>query len=187
MFSPSAARTKAHLVISLIRRLGAERVLHWMFEASLVIKGLLCSAEFAAGLGLLFTPNQLVARLVFWLTHLEISERPTDSLASWTRRAVEQFPVGTKHFYGWYLLAHGGLKLIMVIMLWARVLRAYPVAMFVLGGFVAYQLSEFAQTGSPFLLLLSFFDLVMIVLIGHEYRVMKSRVADGPTPPVHSS
>ncbi len=160
--------------MSLIRRLGGQRLLHWLFEASLVIKGLLCSAEAVAGLGLLFTPNPLVARLVFWLTHLEITERPTDSLASWTRRAVEQFPVGTQHFYGWYLLAHGGLKLTMVIMLWARVLWAYPVAMVVLGGFVAYQLSEFAHTGSPFLLILSFFDLAMIVLVGHEYRVMKA-------------
>lgn len=161
-------------MISLLRRLGAQRLLHWLFEVSLVIKGLLCSAEAVAGLGLLFAPNPQVARLVFWLTHLEISERPTDSLASWTRRGVEQFPVGTQHFYGWYLLAHGGLKLTMVIMLWARVLWAYPVAMVVLGGFVMYQLLEFSHTGSPFLLLLSFFDLMMIVLVGHEYRVMRA-------------
>ena len=38
------------------------RLLHWLFEASLAIKGLLTSAEAMAGLGLLLTPNRLVAR-----------------------------------------------------------------------------------------------------------------------------
>ena len=36
-----------------------------------------------------------------------------------------------------------GLKLAMVVMLWARILWAYPAAMAVLSGFVIYQLFEF--------------------------------------------
>ena len=92
-------------------------------------------------LGLLIAPNPLVARLVYWLTHYEIADQPGDTMAAWTQRAVEQFPVSTQHFYGWYLMFHGGLKLTMVIMLWARVLWAYPAAMVVLAGFVIYQLA----------------------------------------------
>ena len=149
-------------------------LLHGLFEASLVIKGLLCSAEALAGLGLLFAPNQLVARLVYWLTHFEIADKPGDTMAAWTQRAVEQFPIGTQGFYGWYLLAHGGLKVAMVAMLWARILWAYPAAMVVLGGFVIYQLAEFIHTGSPFLLVLAVFDLFMIGLIWQEYRVLKA-------------
>ena len=155
-------------------RMTPAKVWHWLFEASLVIKGLLCSAEFLAGLGLLFAPNQLVARLVYWLTHFEITDKPGDSMAAWTQRAVEQFPIGTQDFYGWYLLAHGGLKLAMVVMLWARILWAYPAAMAVLGGFVIYQLAEFVHTGSPFLLILAVFDLFMIGLVWQEYRALKS-------------
>ena len=96
------------------------RALHWLFEMSLVIKGALCSAELVAGIGLLLVPNQFIARLVFFLTHYEIAEDPSDTLANWTRSAIEAFPLGTQHFYGWYLLAHGGLKLAMVVMLWAN-------------------------------------------------------------------
>lgn len=99
-------------------------------------------------------------------------------MAAWTQRAVEQFPFSTQHSYGWYLLFHGGLKLTMVIMLWARVLWAYPAAMVVLSGFVVYQLGEFVHTGSPILLLLAFFDFFMIILIGHEYKTLKARKAD---------
>jgi uncharacterized membrane protein len=152
------------------------RLLHWLFEASLVIKGLLTSAESVAGLGLLIAPNVLVARLVYWLTHFEITDQPTDTMASWTLRAVEQFPVSTQHFYGYYLMAHGGLKLAMVFMLWRRILWAYPGSMVVLGGFVAYQIGDFFHTGSPFLLLLSSFDMVMIGLVWQEWRALRAKM-----------
>ena len=156
-------------------RLSKARVLHWLFETSLAIKGLLCSAEFLAGLGLLLTPHAPAARLLYWLTHFQIAEQPTDTLAAWTQRAMEGFPVATQDFYGWYLLLHGGLKVAMVLMLWARILWAYPAAMAVLSGFVIYQLFEFQHSGSPFLLMLAFFDLMMIALVWQEYKALKVR------------
>jgi uncharacterized membrane protein len=152
----------------------AERILHWLFEASLVIKGLLTGAETLAGLGLLLAPNALVARLVYWLTHYEIAEDPTDTMAAWTRRAVENFPIGTQHFYAMYLIFHGGLKLGIVLLLWRRVMWAYPAGMVVLSGFVAYEIYEFLRAGSPFLLVLAAFDLIMIGLVWQEYRALKS-------------
>lgn len=152
-----------------------DRLLHWLFEASLAIKGLLTSAEALAGLGLILTPNQLVARFVYWVTHFEIVEDPTDTLASWTMRAMQQFPIGTQHFYALYLLAHGGLKLTMVLLLWRKVVWAYPASMVVLAGFVGYQLYEFVHAGSPFLLLLAIFDLVMIGLVWQEWQALRGR------------
>jgi len=157
----------------------AARVAHWLFEASLAIKGVLCSGETLAGIGLLLTPNNLAARLAFWLTHHNLAARPDDSMAEWTRQAVDYFPVHIQSFYGWYLLAHGGLKLTMVLMLWRKVLWAYPVAMVVLMGFVIYQLHEFMTYGSPVLLLLAIFDLFMVGLIGQEYKVLKRQVTAG--------
>ena len=156
-------------------RQSRDRVLHWLFEASLAIKGVLCAAEALAGLGLLLAPNPLIARLVFWLTHFEIAEDPGDTMATWTMRAVEQFPIGTQHFYAVYLLAHGGLKLVMVYLLWRKVVWAYPAAMVVLGGFVIYQTLEFFHAGSPFLLLLALFDLVMIGLVWQEWRALRGK------------
>jgi uncharacterized membrane protein len=161
-------------------RQSRDRLLHWLFEASLAIKGLLTLSEALAGLGLLLTPNQLVARFVYWVTHFEIAEDPTDTLATWTMRAMQQFPIGTQHFYAVYLLAHGGLKLTMVFLLWRKVVWAYPVSMVVLAGFVAYQLYEFVHAGSPFLLLLALFDMVMIGLVWQEWRALRGKVAIPP-------
>ncbi len=154
-------------------RQNRDRLLHWLFEASLAIKGLLCASETLAGLGLLLTPNLLIARFIFWVTHFEIAEDPTDTLANLTLRAVEYFPIPTQHFYALYLLAHGGLKLTIVLLLWRRVLWAYPAGMAVLAGFVAFQVYEFVHAGSPFLLILALFDCVMIGLVWQEWRALK--------------
>jgi uncharacterized membrane protein len=157
------------------------KVWHWLFEASLAVKGLLTGAESVAGLGLVLVPNAMIARLVYWLTHYEIAEDPTDTMAAWTLRAVEQFPIGTQHFYAIYLMFHGGLKLGIVILLWRRVMWAYPAGMVVLAGFVAYQVYEFVHSGSPFLLMLAMFDLFMIGLIWKEFRALNAA-----TPKAHS-
>ncbi len=163
-------------------RQGRDRLLHWLFEASLAIKGVLTSAEALAGLGLLLAPNPLIARFVFWVTHFEIAEDPTDTLATWTLRAVAQFPIGTQHFYAIYLLAHGGLKLTMVLLLWRKVVWAYPAAMVVLAGFVLYQTFEFFHAGSPFLLILALFDLVMIGLVWQEWRALRDKAPPTLSP-----
>ena len=150
-----------------------DKLLHWLFEASLAIKGLLCAAETFAGLSLFLTPNLLIARFLFWVTHFEIAEDPTDTLANLTLRASDYFPIGTQHFYAFYLLAHGGLKLSIVLLLWRRVMWAYPAGMVVLAGFVTFQVYEFMHAGSPFLLVLALFDCVMIVLVWLEWRALK--------------
>ncbi len=161
-------------------RTSRQKILHWLFEASLAVKGLLTSAEAIAGIGLLLVPNAQVARLVYWLTHYEIAEDPTDTLAAWTLRAMEQFPIGTQHFYAVYLMFHGGLKLAIVLLLWRRVMWAYPAGMVVLAGFVIYQLYEFVHSGSPFLFLLAVFDMIMIALIWMEYRALKGASVEKP-------
>ncbi|MFN3280906.1 MAG: DUF2127 domain-containing protein, partial [Tabrizicola sp.] len=103
------------------------------FEASLAIKGLLTSAEPLAGLGLLVAPNPPVARFVFWITHCQIAGHPTDTA---DRHAGQLDPAGdaglpgpTQHFYAPYLLAHGGVKLTLVVLLWRKVVWSYPAAM----------------------------------------------------------
>lgn len=148
--------------------------LHQLFEASLVIKGLLASAEALAGLGLLLTSNMLILRIVDWLTQYEIAEDPADKMATVARHYAESFSLQTQHFYAWYLLSHGGLKLAMVVALAMGAIWAYPAAMLILAGFVSYQLYTWSHDGSRVLLLLSGFDLVMIGLVWQEFRAKRA-------------
>ena len=149
------------------------KLLHQLFEASLVIKGLLAGAEALAGVGLLVASNGIVLRFVDWLTQYEIAEDPTDRMAQAARHYADAFSIETQHFYALYLISHGGLKLGMVIALALGAMWAYPGAMAILAGFVAYQLYTWAQDGSAFLLVLSGFDLFMIWLVWQEWQARR--------------
>mgnify|MGYP003843369091 FL=1 len=147
--------------------------LHWLFEASLILKGLFAAAESLGGLGLLLTPNAAIITFVSWLTRHDLTQEPTADMALWVQHLTEIFPLQVQHFYALYLLAHGAVKFTMVIMLARRILWAYPGAMVLLTGFVIYQVTEFITHGSYTFLALSFFDLVMIVLVYREWNVLK--------------
>ena len=55
---------------------------------------------------------------------------------------------------------------------------AYPVSITAFAAFVAYQLNRFALTGSPGLMVLSVFDMILIALIAREWR--QSAIAARP-------
>ncbi len=147
--------------------------LHWLFEASLVIKGLFAAGETFSGLGLLLTPHGLVLTFWAWLTNHKLTQNPNDAMAQWFQHLANTFPVHLQHFYALYLLGHGALKFTMVIMLARRILWAYPAAMAVLAGFVLYQGFEFAAHGALVLLALSLLDAFMIVLVYREWNMLK--------------
>lgn len=125
----------------------------------------------------MLTPGSEIVHLADWLTHVEVAEDPTDRLASHFRQMAEHFAIADQHFYGLYLAFHGGLKLVLMLLLWARRLWAYPLAMAVLALFVIYEASEFVLTGSPFLAALSGLDLAMIGLVWKEWRVLRAMPA----------
>ncbi len=147
--------------------------LHWLFEASLVIKGLLAAGETFSGLGLLLTPHGVVLGLWGWLTNHKLTQNPSDDMALWFQHLADIFPVHLQHFYALYLLGHGALKFAMVIMLARRILWAYPAAMAVLACFVVYQGIEFLTQGSLVLLALALLDSFMIVLVYREWNMLK--------------
>lgn len=149
------------------------RILHQAFEASLAIKGLMAAAEGLAGIGLLLTSNAALLAYVNWLTRHEIAQDPTDPIALWVQGAAGALSIETQHFYALYLIAHGALKLTMVLALAKRAVWAYPVSVLILACFVAYQLQHWTHTHSDLLLLLSGFDFVMILLILREYTQLR--------------
>ncbi|MEI2686532.1 MAG: DUF2127 domain-containing protein [Cypionkella sp.] len=149
------------------------RWLHGLFEASLLIKGLLAASEAVSGLGLLLTPNSMIQNFVDWMTRNELTQEPSDAMAQWFSHLAQSLSIQTQHFYALYLMGHGFLKLIMVLLLQKRVIWAYPASMLVLAGFVMYQLDQWTDGHSPVLLMLSGFDTFMILLVWREWRVLR--------------
>jgi uncharacterized membrane protein len=147
--------------------------LHWLFEASLLIKGTFAAGETLSGLGLLLTPHGMVLAIWALATNHHLTQDANDAMALWFRTLATSFPGDLQHFYALYLLAHGALKFTMVIMLARRTLWGYPAAMLVLAGFVVYQGTEFVTQGSMVLLTLAALDAFMILLVYREWTVLK--------------
>jgi uncharacterized membrane protein len=68
------------------------------------------------------------------------------------------------------LFIHGAIKVFLVVALLQRRLWAYPVAIAIFALFIFYQLYRFSLTNSIFLVILSIFDVLVIVLTYWEYQ-----------------
>ena len=97
----------------------------------------------------------------------------SDVVARHLASAAEQFSPGTKHFYAFYLLSHGLMKLALVAGLLKGKLWAYPASLAVMGLFIAYQVYRYLLDHSVGLIVLTVFDIIVIALIWHEWRVVK--------------
>lgn len=159
------------MIVNPASRLG--KILHWLFEASLILKGLFAAGESMGGLGLLFTPNLTILNFVGWALRNHLTEDPHADLAQVVHGLASKFTVTDQHFYALYLLGHGAIKFLMVVMLARRILWAYPGAMALLAGFVVYQFHEFLSYGKWGFLVLTVLDAIMIVLVWREWNVLK--------------
>jgi len=150
-----------------------EHRIHQIFEISVLLKGAHALLECAGGLAFAFVSTDTIARLVNAFTQEELIADPDDFLASHLLSMAQNFSVATEHFYAFYLLSHGIVKLLLVIGLLRNKLWSYPASLVVLAAFIAYQLYRFSYTHGVGLIILTVFDIFVIGLIWHEYQLVR--------------
>lgn len=150
-----------------------ERRIHQIFEISILVKGFDALIECIGGLVLAFVSTTSIANLVNAITQEDLIEYSKDFVSTHLLGLAYTFSVSTEHFYALYLLSHGLIKLFMVAALLRNKLWAYPVSLIVLGLFIVYQLYRFSYTHGFGLLILTVFDVVVMGLIWHEYRLLR--------------
>jgi uncharacterized membrane protein len=156
-----------------------ERRIHQIFEISVLLKGAHALIECIGGLILAFVSTSAIQNLVNSFTQDDLIEDPNDFVATHLLSLAQDFTVSTQHFYAFYLLSHGLIKAFLVVGLLRNKLWAYPASLVVLGLFIVYQLYRYSYTNSFGLIVLTVFDLVVMALIWHEYRVMRRHLAPG--------
>lgn len=153
---------------------GTERkVEHIFFLLSVWSKGIAGLLETIGGLLLLFIPHAGLNALVIFLTAPELTEDPTDRIATLFQRAVHELAADTKLFASGYLIVHGIIKVVLVAGLLRRRLWSYPVSLWFLAGFIVYQAYRFFFTHSPWMIALTIIDLIVAFLIWREYQARK--------------
>lgn len=147
--------------------------IHQVFQASVLLKGTHALLECAGGIALALIGTGTIAAFVNRLTQEELIEDPKDFIATRLLAFAQSFSVETQHFYAFYLLSHGLVKLALVIGLLKGKLWSYPASLVVLGLFIAYQLYRFSYTHGAGLIILTVFDVVVMGLIWHEYSLVR--------------
>jgi uncharacterized membrane protein len=150
-----------------------ERRIHQIFEVSVLLKGAHAIIECIGGLALAFASTTSIAALVNRLTQEELIEDPDDFVATHLLNLAQGFSVSAKNFYAFYLLSHGIVKVALVAGLLRNKLWAYPASLVVMGLFIVYQIYRFFYTQSVGLVVLTVFDLIVMVLIWHEYGLVR--------------
>ena len=113
-----------------------ERRIHQVFEVSILLKGAHAAIEFAGGIALALIPTSTIVKLANAITQEELIEDPKDFIATHLLALAQSFSIETKHFYSFYLLSHGAVKLLLVIGLLRERLWSYPASLIVLAIFI---------------------------------------------------
>lgn len=150
------------------------KVIHTSFTVGLIMKGIDGLFEIIGGVLLLFLNPDRMNSIIQFLTQHELSEDPKDAVANALIRLSSNFSIDAQSFGVFYLMSHGVIKCLIILLLWRRKLWAYPLSILSLFLFIFYQLYRYTIDHSFWLILLTIFDIAMIVLTLLEYRRLKS-------------
>jgi uncharacterized membrane protein len=159
-----------------------EARIHKVFESSILLKGAHAIVECIAGAALALISTSSIFAIVTRITAVEIAKDPRDFVATHLMAWASGLSMDTKGFFAWYLLSHGIIKLGLVVALLRNKPWAYPASLGVLGLFVLYQVYRYTYAPSAGLIVLTIFDLFVLLLIWHEYRLVRKLhgAADNP-------
>lgn len=145
-------------------------ILDRLFTGGIVLKGIDGLTELAGGFVLLFLPPSIVQRFITFLTYKELTEDPHDLIANLLVHAGQAFGAGSKTFAVVYLWVHAAVKLIAVWGILKQQRWAYPFSLITLGILTLYQLYTLHVKVSAGMLILTVFDIIIILLIWREWR-----------------
>ena len=140
------------------------------FLVGIIGKGLNGAVELVGGLLLLFmTPDRIRQLAASW-THGELSEDPNDFIATHMLHTANGLTGPAVLFGAVYLLAHGVVKVVLVVALVLNKLWAYPWMIVVLLLFITYQLYRIVLNPTAGLIGLTTFDILIVALTWREYQ-----------------
>ncbi len=147
------------------------------FEVAIILKGLDGLLEVFGGLLLLAITPATINRIIAALTEHELSEDPHDFIATHLLNTAHGLTKSAVLFGSLYLLAHGVVKIVLVVALLQNRLWAYPWMIVFLLIFIFYQAYRIALVPSVGLAALTVFDVFVVWLTYREYQRQRYRRA----------
>jgi uncharacterized membrane protein len=146
------------------------------FELGLLFKAIDGLIEVISGTIFLFIKPERVTSITHYLTASRLSKHPHDFIATHLVHWASGFTKGAAIFAALYLLAHGVVKLVLVVEILREHLWAYPGLIVVTGGFIVYQVVHIIQKPTLSFIALTIFDAVIVWLTVVEYGRQRERL-----------
>lgn len=140
------------------------------FRFTILGKGLGGLSEVIGSLLLLFLSPMRMNRLLTFLAHRLFSAWPWQNVGHFLLYFGAHFSMSTQRFGVLYLLTHGVIKCILMLLLWKKKWWAYPLAILSILLFMAYQIERICVHPTFAMIALTVFDTAMIILTCVEYR-----------------
>lgn len=150
----------------------SKKNIHASFHIGLIVKGLYDIGEVMCGILLIFLNPERMRKLITLISKNELIEDPKDFIMNYLVSFSRVFSISMQHFTSFYLLSHGIVKILILILLWRKKLWAYPLSCVVFMFFIVIQTQRFIKSHSIMLLVLTLIDIAMIVLTILEYKNM---------------
>ncbi|PKW13904.1 DUF2127 domain-containing protein [Saccharopolyspora spinosa] len=146
-----------------------------LFRVAVLLKGLDGAVQLIGGVLLIFLSPDTVTRFAHAVVTRDLLGPPAGSLAGHFEEAAQHFASGGSTFVIAYLIAHGVIKIGLVIGLLLKIMPLYPVALTALGLFVIFEVLRAVQTRSIALPFFAALDVVIIILVLREYLELRRR------------
>ena len=151
-----------------------EKVLHELFEITILLKGAYGIFEVFTGT-LLLINRTAISDFLQYLVHGELLEDPTDRIANYVIHFSQTLSASTELFIGAYFLIYGLIKIFLVDALFHKKPWAYTSSVVFIGLFLIYQLYRVSHTHSITLTLLIIIDLFAMGLIWNEHKMVQRK------------
>ena len=151
-----------------------ERNLAKLFDLGLIIKIVFSLLELLGGLLVLVVPRMFIVHVAEFVTGGELARDPDDPIAQTILHTAHAFAVHAHYVLAIYLLARGATKAVLAGLILAGSRHAYPLFIAALGAFAWYETYRSIMTSNLLLGGVAIFDLGLILLTAHEYKLRYS-------------
>lgn len=151
--------------------------LHNAYLIGIALKGLDGLIEIAGGTALLLVSRATMLQVAAFVSGSGSSGTPHGAIAAYVLHATVTLSASTQHFASLYLIVHGAIKVGLVVGLIRGWRAAYPVSLLLLTAFIGYQCYRLFQYRSPALAVFTAIDIVIVLLIWHEWRSVRGKLA----------
>lgn len=152
-----------------------EKDFHELFRIGIMVKAADGFLEACAGVFLWFANFAALNGVLLYVFRGEILESPRDTFWQYLIAQWRSFALNAHSFWSILFVGHGAIKLGLSWALLKNYFWAYPAALAVFSLLVGYEVYSLTLQQSLFLWIITFFDILVVGLIAHEYKHVRKQ------------